>query len=166
MNARFPSGIQLANADEIDDIFEIEQRCFPGKIAYSKRQLEYLILNANSDCLVEKQDGIIRAFLIVTYRRRSLTCNIETIDVDPAFKNKGIGLKLLEAAEIDMKRRGMRWSRLEVSEGNEAALVLYRKAGYKFKERIEGYYKFEHNGSCNAIRMIKCIYSNRKALGR
>jgi ribosomal-protein-alanine N-acetyltransferase len=157
MRARFPSGIQIANVDEIDAIFEIEQKCFPGKVGYSKRQLEHLILNANSDCLVEKQDGVIRAFLIVTYRQGSLTCDIETIDVDPAFKNRGIGLKLLKAAEIDMRRRGMRWSQLEVSEGNEAALKLYKNAGYTFKERIEGYYKFEHNGTHNAIRMVKAL---------
>jgi ribosomal protein S18 acetylase RimI-like enzyme len=155
MTSRLPSGICIAKANEIDVIVEIEQKCFPGKVGYSKRQLEHLILNANSDCLVEKQDGVIRAFLIVTYRQRSLTCNIETIDVDPAFKNKGIGLKLMEAAEIEAKRRDMRWSQLEVSEGNEAALKLYKKAGYTFKERLEGYYKFEHNGTRNAIRMVK-----------
>jgi ribosomal-protein-alanine N-acetyltransferase len=86
-----------------------------------------------------------------------LTCDIETIDVDPDFKNRGIGLKLLKAAEIDMRRRGMRWSQLEVSEGNEAALKLYKNAGYTFKERIEGYYKFEHNGTHNAIRMVKAL---------
>jgi len=150
-----PSGIYIANKDEIDAIVEIEKKCFPGKVAYSRRQLEQLILNADSDCLVEKEEGVIRAFLIVTYRQRSLTCNIETIDVDPAFKNRGIGLKLLKAAETDMKRRGMRWSQLEVSEGNEAALKVYRKAGYTFKERLEGYYKFEHNGTRNALRMVK-----------
>ena len=150
-----PSGIYIANKDEIDAIVEIEKKCFPGRVAYSKRQLERLILNADSDCLVEKEEGVIRAFLIVTYRQRSLTCNIETIDVDPAFKNRGIGLKLLKAAETDMKRRGMRWSQLEVSEGNEAALKVYRKAGYTFKERLEGYYKFEHNGTRNALRMVK-----------
>ncbi len=157
MKAGFPSGIQVADANEIDAIFEIEKKCFPEKVAYSKRLLKYLILNVNSDCLVEKQNGKIRAFLIVTYRKGSLTCNIETIDVDPAFKNRGIGLKLMEAAEIEAKRRGMRWSQLEVSEGNEAALKLYKKAGYTYKERIEGYYKFEHNGSRNAIRMIKAL---------
>ena len=157
MTSTLPSGIYSANANEIDAIVEIEQKCFPRKAGYSKRQLENLILNANSDCLVEKQDGIIRAFLIVTYRQGSLTCDIETIDVDPDFKNRGIGLKLLKAAEIDMKRRGMRWSQLEVSEGNEAALKLYKNAGYTFKERIEGYYKFEHNGTHNAIRMVKAL---------
>jgi ribosomal protein S18 acetylase RimI-like enzyme len=157
MKSRLPSGIYIASANEIDTIVEIEQKCFPGKVGYSKRQLEHLILNANSDCIVEKQDGVIRAFLIITYNQRSLTCNIETIDVDPAFKNRGIGLKLLKAAEKDMKRRGMRWSQLEVSEGNEAALKVYKKAGYTFKERLEGYYKFEHNGTRNAIRMIKTL---------
>jgi ribosomal-protein-alanine N-acetyltransferase len=155
MTATPTSGIYIANEDEIDAIVEIEQKCFPGKVAYSKRQLEYLILNADSDCLVEKQHGVIRAFLIVTYRQRSLTCNIETIDVDPAFKNRGIGLKLLKEAEADMKRRGMKWAQLEVSEGNEAALKVYKNAGYTFKERLEGYYKFEHNGTRNAIRMVK-----------
>ena len=155
MTSTLPSGIYIANADEIDAIVEIEKKCFPRRVAYSKRQLEYLILNANSDCLIEKEDGVIRAFLIVTYRQRSLTCNIETVDVDPSFKNRGIGLKLLKAAEVEMKRRGMRWSQLEVSEGNEAALKVYKNAGYTFKERLEGYYKFEHNGTRNAIRMFK-----------
>jgi ribosomal-protein-alanine N-acetyltransferase len=155
MKSRLPPGIHIANADEIDAIFEIEQKCFPGKVGYSKRQIKHLIFNANSDGLVEKQGGVIRGFLIVTYRQGSLTCNIETIDVDPTFKNRGIGLKLLKAAEIDMKQRGMRLSQLEVSEGNEPALKVYRNAGYTFKERIEGYYKFEHNGTRNAIRMVK-----------
>jgi ribosomal protein S18 acetylase RimI-like enzyme len=155
MTSTLPSGIYIANADEINAIFEIEKKCFPRKVAYSKRQLEHLILNANSDCLIEKEDGVIRAFLIVTYRQRGLTCNIETVDVDPSFKNRGIGLKLLKAAEVEMKRRGMRWSQLEVSEGNEAALKVYKNAGYTFKERLEGYYKFEHNGTRNAIRMVK-----------
>ncbi len=157
MRAKFPPGIQHAKANEIDAIFEIERKCFPGKAGYSKRQLEYLVLDTNSTCLVDKLEGVIIAFLIVTYRQGSLTCNIETLDVNPAFKNKGIGLKLLKAAEIDMRRRGMRWSQLEVSEGNEAALKVYKKAGYTFKERIEGYYKFEHNGTRNAIRMVKAL---------
>ena len=155
MRTQFQSGIELAKTIEIDAIFNIEQKCFPGKVGYSKGLLEYLMLNANSTCLVEKQDGVIRGFLIIIYRRGSLTCNIETIDVDPAFKNKGIGLRLLEAAEIYMKEKGMKFSQLEVSEGNEAAFNLYKKVGYSVKERIEGYYQFEHNGTCNALRMLK-----------
>ena len=157
MKTQYPSGISLATADNIQALFEIEQRCFPGKTSYSKQQLKHLALNANSTCLVESQGSVIRAFLIVTYRGGSLTGHIETIDVDPTFQNQGIGLKLLRAAETDMRQRGMHWSQLELSEGNKVALELYRKAGYKFKEKIEGYYKYEHAGSRNAIRMVKAL---------
>jgi len=160
MKTQYPSGISLATADNIQALFEIEQRCFPGKTSYSKQQLKHLALHANSTCLVERQGSVIRAFLIVTYRGGSLTGHIETIDVDPTFQNQGIGLKLLKAAETDMKQRGMRWSQLELSEGNKVALELYRKAGYKFKENIEGYYKYEHAGSRNAIRMVKALKLN------
>jgi ribosomal-protein-alanine N-acetyltransferase len=157
MKPRFPDDIQYANIDEVDDIFKIEQKCFPGNTSYSKRLLKYLMLDSNNTCLVEKQENVIRGFIIVTCNQESLICSIETIDVDPDFKNKGIGLKLLRAAEIEMVQRGMRCSQLEVSEGNQAALAVYEKAGYKFKEKLEGYYKFEHNGTCNAIRMIKSL---------
>ena len=155
------SGIIRATADHIQALFEIEQKCFLGKTSYSKQQLGHLVLHASSTCFVESQGELIRAFVIVTYSRGSLTGHIETIDVDPAFQKQGIGLVLLKAAEADMKQRGMRWSQLEVSEGNEAALKLYRKAGYKFKEKIEGYYKYEHNGSCNAVRMVKAVTVNQ-----
>ena len=157
MKTKDDSGISLATAEHIQAIFEIEQRCFPGATSYSKQQLRHLTLHANSTCLVESKDGVIRAFVIITYRMGSVTGHIETIDVDPTFQNQGIGLKLLRAAETDMKQRGMRWSQLEVSEGNNAALELYKKAGYKFKEKIEGYYQYEHNGSHNAIRMVKAL---------
>lgn len=160
MKTRYHSGISRATADHIQALFEIEQKCFPGTTSYSKQQLRHLALHANSTCLVESQGGVIRAFLIVTYRRGSLTGHIETIDVDPTFQNQGIGLKLLRAAETDMGQRGMHWSQLELSEGNKAALELYRKAGYKFKEKIEGYYKYEHDGSRNAIRMVKALNLN------
>jgi ribosomal protein S18 acetylase RimI-like enzyme len=161
MKTRYPSGISRATADHIQALFEIEQRCFPGKTSYSKQQLKHLALHANSTCLVERQGSVIRAFLIVTYRGGSLTGHIETIDVDPTFQNQGIGLKLLRAAETDMRHRGMHCSQLELSEGNKAAFKLYRKAGYKFKEKIEGYYRYEHNGSRNAIRMVKALRLNQ-----
>jgi ribosomal-protein-alanine N-acetyltransferase len=100
---------------------------------------------------------VIRGFVIVTYRQRSLTGHIETIDVDPTYTKLGIGLKLLTFAEEDMRKRGKRWSQLEVSESNRVAFKLYSKAGYAFKERVKGYYRYEHGGTRDAIRMVKAL---------
>ena len=75
----------------------------------------------------------------------------------PTFAKLGIGLRLLTFAEIDMRKRGKRWSLLEVSEGNKAALKLYKKAGYTLKERVKGYYRYEHRGTRDALRMVKAL---------
>ena len=149
--------IRKATAGDIDTVSEIEQKCFQGPTAYPKSQLSYLILKANSTSIVETENGKLHGFIIVTYRSGSQTGSIETIDVDPQFQNQGVGKRLLAAAEADMKQRGMQFSQLETSEGNQAALSLYRKAGYVFKRRLPGFYRYEHNGTCNAIQMVKAL---------
>ncbi|NHJ85366.1 MAG: GNAT family N-acetyltransferase [Asgard group archaeon] len=157
MMNEYPSGIYLAKVTEINSIYTIEKKCFPSRVAYSKSQLKRLILDDNSTCLVEKNDEIIRAFIIIAYDFDSLIGHIETIDVDPDYQKRGIGLKLLKSAEIDMKLKGIGWSQLEVSEGNSSAIELYRKSGYKVKERIAYYYIFKHYNTRAALRMIKTL---------
>jgi ribosomal protein S18 acetylase RimI-like enzyme len=157
MKTRRRSIIRSANGNDLDAISVIEQKCFPGPIAYSKRQLAYLLLRANSASFVESCGGVIRGFVIVTFRRGSLTGHIETIDVDPTYAKLGIGLRLLTFAEENMRKSGKRWSQLEVSEGNKAALKLYKKAGYTLKERVKRYYRYEHRGTRDALRMVKAL---------
>jgi ribosomal protein S18 acetylase RimI-like enzyme len=149
--------ISYAKPSDIDVLFEIEKRCFPGSIGYSKHELAYLIINDKSICLIETKEGVVRGFLIANYSPRSLLVKIATVDVDPAFQKRGIGFRLMKRAESEMKQRGMRWLELEVSENNKAAIALYNKAGYQFKEKIKDYYRTRQHGSCDAIRMTKEI---------
>jgi ribosomal-protein-alanine N-acetyltransferase len=151
------SEIRKANAEDITDIFEIEQRAFAGPTAYTKRHLEYLVLRAGSTSLVETCGNKIRGFIIITYEWGSLTGNVETIDTDPAFHGQGIGLRLLMAAETEMRMRGKKFAQLEVSEKNEPAIRLYKKAGYIVTEKLERYYEHEHHGTRNALRMMKAL---------
>jgi [ribosomal protein S18]-alanine N-acetyltransferase len=157
MEAGQTSIIRKASEKDLDAIMEIEEKCFPGPIAYSKSQLRYLLLHANSTTFVETFNEVIRGFVMVTYQRWSSIGHIETIDVDPAHAKLGIGLKLLTYAEDDMRKKGKEVSLLEVSGGNKVALRLYRKAGYLVKERIKRYYRYEHAGTRDALRMIKAL---------
>ena len=149
--------IRFVQDEDLSAITAIEKQCFPGFTAYSKRQLAYLIRYANSICLVETENSVVRGFIIATYRRNSSVGSIETLDVDPQFQRRGIGMRLLTAAEEIMRQRGIRWSKLEVSDRNEPALRLYLKAGYSVICRLEGYYKYEHWGSRDAVRMVKAL---------
>jgi len=157
MQQEFPLDIRRVRTEDIDAVVAIEKRAFPGQIAYTKRQLSYLCLYANSSCLLEIKENTIRGFIIVTYRRGTNFAGIETVDVDPTFKKQGIGLKLLTAAEIDMKQHSVKTAQLEVSEGNKAAIRLYKKAGYVETKRIKDYYKHDHEGTRDAIRMVKTL---------
>lgn len=151
------NNIRQATAEDLEIICKIEKACFPGLTAYPKSQLAYLILNANSSTLVETENKVISGFIIVTYRKGSQIGSIETIDVEPNHQKQGVGLRLLEAAESDMKKHKAKFSQLQVSIGNQAALNLYKKAGYTTKQKLVGYYQFEHNGSYDAYRMVKAL---------
>ena len=157
MESKHLSIIRLTTSNDLNAISDIEQKCFPGPIAYSKHQLAYLLSSVNSTVFVETYGYTIRGFVIVSYRWGSAIGHIETIDVDPSYTKLGIGLKLLTIAEEDMRKRGKSWSQLEVSEGNKVALRLYKKAGYTLKERIKRYYRYEHSGTKDAIRMVKAL---------
>ena len=140
---------------DLDHIVMVEEACFPGPKAYSRRQLKYLLERANSTCLVETDGKTLRGFVIILYRKRAKIAGIETLNVDPAFRGKGIASRLLRAAEEDMKRWGRQRSRLEVAEGNLPAKRLYHKIGYRVIKRLDNYYQFAPYGSRTALRMVK-----------
>jgi len=150
-----PTGIRRAHLGDINAISQIELLCFPGPAAYTRKQLAYLALKANSSCFVDECDGRIRGFIILVYRRKSSYAGIETVDVDPEFQGKGVGVRLLAAAEADMRIRGVKKVKLEVSERNDSAVNLYKKMGFFEQERLVNYYIYKHHGTRNALRMVK-----------
>jgi len=147
--------IRRASINDLDDIVKIEHRCFQGDSAYSKKQLKYLLLKAKSICLTEVNNNEIRGYIIVLFKTRSNIAGIETIGVDPAFRGKGVGVRLLTAAEENILLLGLKRIRLEVSTKNITALNLYKKLGYLPIELLTNYYIFENYGTRNAYRMIK-----------
>jgi ribosomal protein S18 acetylase RimI-like enzyme len=147
--------IRTATLKDFDRLVELECLCFPKEHAYSRRQLRYLLTKAHSTVLVEEHDKFIRGFLIILYRIGTTVAGIETINVDPAYRNKGIGRRLLTAAEKHLRKKGIRKIRLEVAITNQAALKLYDHAGFKKTVLLRHYYYFDHEGTRNAYRMVK-----------
>jgi ribosomal protein S18 acetylase RimI-like enzyme len=147
--------IRKATKADLPAIIALEQKCFPGPLAYSRRQLHYLLTHANSSALVETNNDSLRGFVIILYRKGSRIAGIETIDVDPSAQRCGIGSRLLTAAETEMRARGIRRVRLEVSSQNAPAIQLYRHAGYRDYEFLPNYYIYLHHGSRDAFRMVK-----------
>jgi ribosomal protein S18 acetylase RimI-like enzyme len=147
--------IRRVQACDLKKIVELEQKCFTEQNSYSKKQLHYLITKANSCCLAEVQNDVIRGFVIILYRNGTRVAGIETLSVDPIFRGLGIGKQLLIAAEGEMDPRFIRRIRLEVSSGNAPAIHLYEKLGFKKIALLKDYYLYQYHGTNDAYRMAK-----------
>jgi ribosomal protein S18 acetylase RimI-like enzyme len=147
--------VRPASTDDFERIAELERACFEGALAYSRRQLRYLVFNANSTVLVETAGAVIQGFIIVLYRTGSSVAGVETVNVDPSYRKQGVARRLLAAAEKDTRKKGAKKIRLEVSTANHAAIALYEHAGFKKIGLLKNYYCYNHDGSRDAIRMIK-----------
>jgi len=147
--------IRTATLSDLPHVVDLEKRCFDEKIAYNPNQLKYLITRANSNCLIEENEEILRGFIVVLYKRGTGVAGIETLSVDPYHRGKGIAKRLLNFAEEDVSNRGIKKLRLEVSMGNISALNLYYKSGFRVKSILKNYYINEHYGTHDAYRMVK-----------
>jgi [ribosomal protein S18]-alanine N-acetyltransferase len=66
--------------------------------------------------------------------------DVQTIAVAPRSQRQGLGRGLLDELVAEARRRGCTQLFLEVREGNETALALYRAAGFERLARRSGYY--------------------------
>lgn len=149
--------IRTIEDSDLDEIIKLEKKCFNNYLAYTPTQLKYLVTKANSSCLLESELDVTRGFIIVLYKINSDIAGVETLNVDPIHQGKGIGKKLLKAAEKEMLSEGINKIRLEVLTGNQRAINLYEKSGFRKTTFLKKYYRYEHNGSYDAYRLIKVL---------
>ncbi|HTY75941.1 MAG TPA: GNAT family N-acetyltransferase, partial [Candidatus Nanoarchaeia archaeon] len=128
-----------------DDFYRIEQQCFQEE-AFSKQQIGFLLLDYNTVSLAARVDGELAGFIIarIDLIKNRLSGHIMTIDVGSSFRRMGVGQRLMMEAEAIFKQKGVEEVRLEVREGNAAAIALYEKMGYKKISRLEHYYGEAH----------------------
>jgi len=144
--------IEKAQKGDLSELFKLEQLCF-GAEAFSRRQLRYLLTQANGDFLLTRSAGEISAFMILLKKKNSFGMRLYSIAVSPGFRGKGLGQLLLEEALRLAANAGCQYLTLEVSEGNDAAVSLYLRQGFEvFGERLS-YYK---DGS-KALLMRKSV---------
>jgi ribosomal protein S18 acetylase RimI-like enzyme len=84
-------------------------------------------------------DGELRAYMY-GFRVRS------------EYQNKGIGARLLEAAEKDLRQRGFRYISLNVNRKNSSARRLYERSGYAVIAPDPGKWSYiDHKGQLKHV---------------
>lgn len=144
--------VRPAGEDDLDAILALENRVFATD-RLSRRSLHRMLRSAAAAVLVAEEDGRLAGAAMILYRAQSSVARLYSIAVDPTLSGLGVGQRLLQAVEEAALARDCVIVRLEVHEGNEAAIARYTKSGYRQFGRRARYY--EDGG--DALRFQKRI---------
>jgi ribosomal protein S18 acetylase RimI-like enzyme len=91
---------------------------------------------------IAEENGLLAGFAVIDWAEEpgAIIAYIQTIEVDPEHRKKGIGSELLRRVEDSARtaRAILIW--LHVDALNDSAIRLYRAHGYRTEGRQEHYY--------------------------
>jgi ribosomal-protein-alanine N-acetyltransferase len=105
--------------------------------------------------LVAAEASRVLAFILVSCVLDE--AEILNLVVAAGARRRGIGRQLLGAALATLGDRGVRRCHLEVRNSNEAAIGLYRSAGFTENGRRKGYYRSPDGAGEDALMMLKSL---------
>jgi len=126
---------------EEDKLTQIQNRCFAGSWGYNPNTVEEIIYRINlSGCsaddilLTYEGDRAIGYCWTEVIPGRGATereGRISMLGTEPEHRGKGVGKRVLTAGLAHLNSKGARVIEVTVDSGNEAALALYRSAGFE-----------------------------------
>jgi ribosomal-protein-alanine N-acetyltransferase len=135
--------LRAVSPDDFPSLYALDQSCFEPGIAWSKAELLYFLkYPGNIGVLAEDESGHLAGFAIAGKQRRqgAFFGRLITIDVDAAWRRRGVGHLLLEEAERQLRDAGASTILLEVAVNNATAQRFYECHGFVRIGRIPGYY--------------------------
>lgn len=139
--------IQEADVWDIKAVSELDKNNFSNN--FSAEMLEQIFASKRNRIFVAMLENELVGFIVAENDIDEI--NISHVVVDKAYRNHGIGSKLIEFVEQYAKNIQINVVSLEVSVNNFTAKTLYEKLGYTSRRVRKNYYK---DGS-DAIEMCK-----------
>ena len=131
--------VRRYQASDLSILSEIDRTCFPPGIAYTRKELESFIGHRSSVTWVAEAGGALAGFVVAS-RQPARVGHIITIDVVDAWRRRGVGSALMEAAESWARKARLGLMYLETAEDNLAAQRFYEARGYRKVDKVDRYY--------------------------
>lgn len=133
---------RLYKPEDFDPLYALEERCFEPPSRFGRRYMRLLVSRANAATWIAEENGRLWGFAIVEWaeERRGVTAYIQTIEVAPEARGRGVGGALLGSIEDSARAAGAGLIWLHVEAANSGAIRLYEARGYACDGRQENYY--------------------------
>ena len=123
-------------------LYAIEELCFEPPFRFSRAFMRRLTSSPRCTTWIAEDDGTMAGFAIVDLKASSdpPAAYIQTIEVTPTERGRGIGAELLRRIEASAREAGAHSIWLHVDTENRTAIRLYERSGYKGQGREEHFY--------------------------
>jgi ribosomal-protein-alanine N-acetyltransferase len=144
-----PTVVREMNHDDLAMVSDIERRSYEFPWSHGVFR----------DCLLAGYNNVVllRGDVVAGYGVLSVAAgeaHILNICVDPEFRSRGYGDKLLDEMLFRARAASVRQVFLEVRPSNERAIALYRKKGFHQVAQRPAYYQ-AHDGREDAAVLAK-----------
>ncbi|MGB5306370.1 MAG: peptidase C39 family protein, partial [Gammaproteobacteria bacterium] len=143
--------IRSAGLQDLESLVTIENQAFETD-RFSRRSFRYLLTKANSLTLAYVSEGLVCGYVMLLFHTGTSLARLYSLAVHPGHQGRGIGRKLVEAAEVAAREHACISLRLEVRRDNLTSIRLYRDLGYRQFGEVPDYYedhmdalRFEHS---------------------
>jgi ribosomal-protein-alanine N-acetyltransferase len=132
--------IAPAHPRDLPALLALEEAAFPGD-RMSRRALAHNVQSPRVSFLVAYEGKNLVGHALIAFRRGSGVARLTSLAVAPGEAGRGLGRRLLQAAERRAKAQGADRLRLEVRADNAPAIGLYERAAFVRRGRTEDYYE-------------------------
>ena len=128
--------------EDFEALYAIEILCFQPPFRFGRSYMRDLVRRRNAATWIAEENGRMAGFAIVewTAEKAGLAAYIQTIEVAPEARLRGVGRALLARVESSAVQEEADLIWLHVDEQNAAAMRLYETHGYFPGDRVEDYY--------------------------
>ncbi|HPM76984.1 MAG TPA: GNAT family N-acetyltransferase [bacterium] len=142
--------LRQALPDDAPVCHRLDHACFPPEVAYDEDGFVELCEMAPVYWIAEHRGRMV-GFVAADLDQANNHALIITLDVDPDCRRRGIGSALMEKAESEIGKQGVRRIYLHLYIPHYAARCLYEQRGYRPVGVLPGYYGNE----VDALLMVK-----------
>lgn len=133
---------RLYQPPDFPQLYAVEELCFEPPLRFPRSYMRRVINNPASATWVAEQTDQMAGFAIVEWSGDppDRSAYIQTLEVAPEHRRRGIARELLNRLEASAQAAGAGEIWLHVDTENAAAIELYRAHGYQPQGREEHYY--------------------------